>query len=142
VNDSRIVLDTCVLVSALRSRRGESFRLLELVDSGRFEICLSIPLLLEYEEVCGRLPGVIPLSKTDIDAVLDYLCRVAVQQRVYYLWRPFLNDPSDDKVLELAVAAECGRIVTHNVRDFRGSRQFGIRIVTPRQFLNELGEGE
>ena len=34
----RIVLDTNVLVAALRSRRGVSFTLLSLIDSGRFEV--------------------------------------------------------------------------------------------------------
>jgi predicted nucleic acid-binding protein len=140
VNESRIVLDTCVLVSALRSRRGASFRVLELIDSGRFEVCLSITLLLEYEAVCKRLPGATPLTKADVETVLDYVCLVAQHQTVFYLWRPFLNDPSDDMVLELAVAGGCGRIVTHNVRDFHGSNQFGIRTITPQEFLRELGE--
>jgi predicted nucleic acid-binding protein len=34
----QIVLDTNVLVAAFRSRRGSSFRLLSLVDAGRFEM--------------------------------------------------------------------------------------------------------
>ena len=140
MNESRIVLDTCVLVSALRSRRGASFRLLEMIDSGLFEVCLSIPLLLEYEEVCKRLPGTTALTRADVETVLDYVCQIAHHQTVFYLWRPLLNDASDDMVLELAVAGGCGRIVTHNVRDFRGSNQFGIRAITPQEFLRELGE--
>jgi predicted nucleic acid-binding protein len=140
VNGPRIVLDTCVLVSALRSRRGASFRLLELIDSGRFEVCVSVPLVLEYEEVCKRLPGVTPLTEADVGSVLDYVCRVAHHQPVFYLWRPFLDDADDDMVLELAVAAGGCRIVTHNVRDFHGSDQFGVRVLTPQELLRELGE--
>jgi putative PIN family toxin of toxin-antitoxin system len=140
VDTPQVVLDTSVVVPALRSKRGAAYRLLRLVDSGKFEINLSVPLFLEYEEVCKRLVGEIPLTEQDIEAVLDYLCRVAHHRAVYYLWRPFLPDPKDDMVLELAVAAGCDCIVTYNVRDFRGTEQFGIRVLTPKEFLQEIGE--
>jgi hypothetical protein len=41
-------------------------------------------------------------------------------------------------VLELAVAAGCEAIVTHNVRDFTGAETLGVRILTPGKFLQEL----
>lgn len=46
----------------------------------------------------------------------------------------------DDMVLEVAVESESDFIVTHNVRDFIGINHFGIRVITPRQFLEEIGE--
>ena len=136
----RIVIDTSVLTSALRSRQGASYRLLSLLGSGKFAVSLSVPLLLEYEQVAKRLMGQMVLAESDIDDVLDYLCQMAGHQRVFYLWRPFLKDPEDDMVLELAVAANCGYVVTFNTRDFAGAEQFGIRIVTPREFLQLIGE--
>lgn len=72
-------------------------------------------------------------------AILDYLCAVGHPRRIHFLWRPFLRDPGDDMVLELAVAAGCGFIVTFNTRDFAGSEQFGALAVTPRQFLAVIG---
>lgn len=52
---------------------------------------------------------------------------------------PFLRDPKDDMVLELAVKAECDFIVTFNVADFHGvEERFGIRVVNPRVFLEEI----
>ena len=136
----QIVIDTSVLASALRSRQGASYRLLSLVGSGKFAVSLSVPLLLEYEQVAKRLVGQSPLTEVDIDDILDYVCQMAGHQRVFYLWRPFLKDPEDDMVLELAVAANCGYVVTFNMRDFAGAEQFGIRIVTPRDFLQLIGE--
>jgi putative PIN family toxin of toxin-antitoxin system len=136
----QIVIDTSVLVSALRSSRGASHLLLHRVDSGKFEMHLSVPLFLEYEAVSKRLIGATPLTEEDIDAILDYLCKVAHHQRVFYLWRPFLKDSKDDMVLELAVAAGCDSIVTYNVRGFQGSDQFGIRVLTPKEFLQAIGE--
>ena len=58
---------------------------------------------------------------------------------IFFLWRPFLKDPRDDLVLELAVEAECEYIVTYNQRDFAGVARSGIRIVTPKEFLEMRG---
>ena len=59
---------------------------------------------------------------------------------IFYLWRPFLRDPKDDMVLELAVNAGCGLIITFNHVDFQGVDEFGIRTATPRRFLQGIGE--
>jgi putative PIN family toxin of toxin-antitoxin system len=135
-----VVIDTNVLVVALRSERGASYKLLTLVESEKFSIHFSVPLVLEYEDVAKRLLEDIPLTEQDIDDILDYLCTVAQRQQVFYLWRPFLKDPKDDMVLELAVAANCDFIVTYNKRDFRGAKRFGLHVVTPKEFLEEIGE--
>jgi predicted nucleic acid-binding protein len=111
-----------------------------LADSGKFGANVSVPLLLEYEQAAKRLAAEIPLAETDIDDILDYLCRTAAHRQVFYLWRPFLRDAEDDMVLELAVAANCPFIVTFNTRNFGGAEQFGIRIVTPKEFLQLIGE--
>lgn len=132
----RIVLDTNVLVAALRSRRGASFQVLSSVGTGAFEIVLTVPLVLEYEAVLLR-PGLVPLTGQEVGAVLDYLCAVGHHQAVHYLWRPHLRDPKDDMVLEAAAAAGCDTILTHNVRDFHPARALGVRAVTPGVFLTQ-----
>jgi putative PIN family toxin of toxin-antitoxin system len=135
----RVVLDTNVLVAAFRSRDGASNRLLRGVgtESG-VEVCVSVPLVLEYEMALKRIAGV---DEERIDAVLDYLCAVGDRREIYFLWRPFLRDPADEMVLEVAVGAGASAIVTHNVRDFKGVEdRFGIRVVTPGQILMELRE--
>ncbi len=135
----QIVLDTNVFVAALRSRRGASFRLLSLVGTNSaFKTNLSVPLVLEYEDVAKR-PDMVPaLSMEEIDAVIDYLCAVSNKQEVFFLWRPHLKDPKDDMVLELAVVAGAD-VVTFNVRDFAGIQTFGLRALTPQAFLDEIG---
>jgi putative PIN family toxin of toxin-antitoxin system len=136
----QIVLDTNVLVSALRSSRGASFLLLSRIDSGRFELNVSVALVLEYEEVCKRMHSHLGLTIAEIDDVIDYMCRVANHRKISFLWRPFLDDPDDDMILELAVASECSHIVTFNQSDFAGSNHFGIRVVSPKEMLQEIGE--
>ena len=135
-----VVIDTNVFLAALISRRGASFKLLTLVGTGGFDICLSVPLVLEYEDAAKRQIGSkIALSAQEIDDVIDYLCTIGNHHQVYYLWRPLLKDPKDDMVLELAVGAGCNFILTYNLRDFQGVDQFGIHVMTPKTFLELLG---
>ncbi len=135
-----IVLDTNVLVSSLRSREGASFRLLRLVGGAKFKIHLSVALALEYEASLKK-PGAVPaFSAAEKDDLLDYLCSVARLDRVHFLWRPYLPDPGDDMVLELAVAGGADKIITFNKADFEGSEKLGVQIMTPKEFLGLLGE--
>lgn len=137
----QIVLDTNVFVAALISKRGSAYKLLSLVDKGLFGIHLSVPLVLEYEEVTKRLSGSqIALTLQELDDIIDYLCAVGRHRQVYFLWRPFLADPSDDMLLELAVSADCEFIVTYNIRDFDGTTHFGVQAITPKGFLELIGE--
>jgi putative PIN family toxin of toxin-antitoxin system len=137
----QIVIDTNVFVAALRSQYGASYKLLMLLDSGKFEINLSVALVIEYEDAGKRLVGKRSgLRVSDIDDILDYVCSVANRIKVHYLWRPFLSDPKDDMVLELAVSAGCEIIVTYNKDDFKGVEKFGVRVMTAQEFLHEIGE--
>jgi putative PIN family toxin of toxin-antitoxin system len=136
----QIVIDTNVFVSALRSSRGASHRLLRLIDSGEFEINISVPLVLEYEDAGKRMVDEITLREEDIDDVIDYICKVANHHKVYYLWRPSLRDPKDDMILELALSGGCEIIVTYNVNDFDGVEEFGLQVMTAKEFLEHIGE--
>lgn len=134
-----VVLDTNVLVAALRSKNGASFQLLRMVGTrAPFQPCLSVPLVLEYEAALRKSLGA---EDERIDPVLDYLCQVSDLREIFFLWRPFLRDPGDEMVLEVAVSAQASVIVTHNVRDFDGvETRFGIRVLTPGDFLMEVRE--
>jgi predicted nucleic acid-binding protein len=131
-----VVLDTNVLVAAIRSRRAASFAVLEHVGTGLFDIALSVPVVVEYEDVLLRDAGA--LSPGDVRAIIDYLCSVAVRQSIFFLWRPLLRDPKDDMVAELAFASRASSIVTHNARDFRGVEALGVQVISPAELLRRI----
>ena len=135
IGPSRIVIDTNVLVAALRSRSGWSFELLQRIGQGQFQHVVTVPLVMEYEDVLVR-PGMVRVSSAAVGHVLDYVCATAIRQPVHFLWRPRLSDIKDDLVLEAAVNGQCQRIVTWNVRDFAPAAEFGIEVVDPQAFLN------
>jgi putative PIN family toxin of toxin-antitoxin system len=140
MSEHQIVVDTNVFVTALRSQFGASYKLLSLLDRDIYNLNLSVPLVLEYEEVAKRMIGEITLSEKEIDDILDYVISKANHWQIFYLWRPQLKDPSDDMVLELAVTASCNYILTYNIKDFKGSEKFGITAITPKAFLEMVGE--
>lgn len=136
----KIVIDTNVIVSALKSRNGYSFKLLSIIDDKRFQISISVPLILEYEDAIKREKSKIGLNIEDIGDILDYICYAGDKRTIYYLWRPYLSDPKDDMILELAVESESDIIITFNKVDFKGVDKFGIKLLTPKEFFRLIGE--
>ncbi len=136
----QVVMDTNVLISALRSKLGPSFALLSLIGTDKFDINLSVPLVLEYEQVAKRSRWKNKPSWTHVSHILDYICCVGRKQKIYFLWRPRERDPKDDMVLEVAVAGGCDYIVTYNKRDFAEAKSFGLKLLTPKEFLKKIGE--
>lgn len=99
-----------------------------------------MPLALEYEAVLVRHARALGLRREEAEGLVDYFCQIGYRQDIHFLWRPTLTDPRDELILELAVAAGCEAIVTHNVRDFVGAHRFDLRILAPSAFLMTIEE--
>jgi putative PIN family toxin of toxin-antitoxin system len=136
-----IVIDTNVIWSGLYSSKGNSFRLLSLLSAEKriLNIHISVPLILEYEDVLKREDSGLELSNSDVDDFLDYICKIAEKHDIFYLWRPFLPDPKDDHILELAFNSKSNYIVTYNTKDFKEISKLGIKAVRPDEFMKILG---
>jgi putative PIN family toxin of toxin-antitoxin system len=136
----RVVLDTDVMVAALRSPRGASAKLLGQILTGRWVALASVPLFVEYEAVMTREEHLdaAEASVADVQNLLDALAGVVEPVEIRYLWRPQLTDADDDMVLECAVNGNAQRLVTFNANHFREvARRFGIRVRSPGQVLQE-----
>jgi putative PIN family toxin of toxin-antitoxin system len=134
----KVILDTSVMVAAIRSDQGASRLLLHGALTGRFTLLASVPLMIEYEAVMTRPEHLIAarLSSDDVGVVLDAVAAIAKPVKLAFLWRPTLRDPDDDMVLEAAANGQADMIVTFNLRDFgNAAMRFGIAVMTPGRAL-------
>ncbi|CDX38617.1 conserved hypothetical protein [Mesorhizobium sp. ORS 3359] len=132
----RLVLDTAVMVAAIRSDAGASRRLLVAALERRFTLLASVPLVIEYQAVMTRPEHLkasgLPID--DVNVLLDAVAAVAEPVRLAFLWRPVARDQDDDMVLEAAVNGQADAIVTFNTRDFsEAAVRFGIDVLVPGQ---------
>ena len=135
-----ITLDTNVLLQAFSSRSGASHAVFLLIRNGALTLALSVPVFEEYRAVLTRPKSMemMSLEVDQVDTVLRFIAFVSNPSRVYYLWRPNLQDEADNMFVELAVASESSYLITQNTRDFvSGSelRHDSFRVATPYQFL-------
>ena len=141
----RLVLDTDVLVAALRSDRGASRQLLIRALDRDIEVLASVPLMLEYEAVLTRPEHLAAsgLTAEQVNEVLDALVKVLIPVHMSFQWRPRLKNPGDEMVLETAVNGESGWLVTFNLRHLAvAAREFGIRVSRPRDAWQEVQRNE
>jgi putative PIN family toxin of toxin-antitoxin system len=137
----RVVLDTDVVVAAMRSPRGASAAILRAARQGRVTLLASVPLALEYEAVVTRAEHRLAAGLTERDAKIFVTAVVAMAEPVttHFLWRPQLRDPGDEMVLEAAVNGGADALVTFNVRDYgSGPAQFGVRTLLPREAIERI----
>jgi len=139
----RLVLDTAVMVAAIRSATGASRRLLEIAlsDQSALTLLITVPLLIEYEAVMTRPEHLRAArgSVNDIERLLDAVAAAAQTVDPAFLWRPGLRDADDDMVLEAAVNGRANAIVTFNIRDFeQAARRFGVDTLRPAEALKRV----
>ena len=136
-----MVLDSSVIISALRSRHGASHRLLDLV-AGRDLVPLATPaLFLEYEDVLKRPEQreVSGLTLAQVDSALSALAAAIEPVEVHFAWRPQLPDPDDEMVLDAAVNGQADALITHNVSHFaQAATRFSLILLRPGEFLERI----
>ncbi len=135
-----IVIDTNVFISALKSRRGASFKLLFETSREKYELNISPALIFEYESAAKRNINDLKLNKEQIDSILDMICNTSNKCEIFFLWRPQLKNPKDDHILELAIESQSKYIITYNKKNFKGVNKFGIEVLTPKEYLELIGE--
>jgi putative PIN family toxin of toxin-antitoxin system len=141
ISNMKCVLDTDVLVAALRSTTGASREILYMVGRRELTVLASVPLMIEYEAVLKRPEHLqaANLTSQQIDTLIDTLVSLFVPVTPYFLWRPQMRDPNDEMVLEAAVNGQANAIVTFNTRHFRlAASRFGIKTLKPGEFLKGL----
>lgn len=140
----RLVLDTNVIIRAIRSPESASAMLIAEALYGRITPLVSNALGLEYEAVALRAehwvaPG---FNRAEAERFLDALAEVSEPVNIAFRWRGGLPDPGDDMVLETALNGRADALVTFNRRHFEGAaEQFGLALRDPQTILSNLGTG-
>jgi len=136
----QIVVDTNVLIAAFRSKRGAARLLVDKLDDSRWQVNVSTALLLEYEDVLSRPNMAEYISPSDVAKFIEDICSIARLRQIFFLWREEDIDPDDAFVLELAIHAGADYLVTFNTKHFPPASDFGIKLVTPKEFLRSVGD--
>lgn len=137
----RVVLDTDVVVAALRSPSGASAEILREARRGNVTLRASVSLALEYEAVCSEAEHQLAAGLNAAEGMIfvDAVIALAVPVKTHFLWRPQLRDPGDEMVLEAAVNGRVDALVTFNLRDFGAApAHFGIDVLLPRDALKRI----
>ena len=137
----RVVLDTDVVVAAMRSPAGASAAILVAARQGLITLLMTVPLVVEYEAICQRAEHRLAagLPEPEVNRFLDVIVAVAEPVEPRFLWRPQLRDPGDEMVLEAAVNGRADALVTFNIRHFGETpRRFGIDVLRPGEALRKF----
>jgi len=137
----RVVLDTSVVVAALRSRLGASNAVLGLVATRRLTALATPPLFLEYEDVLKRPEHrlVHGLSEQQVDEFLGEFAALIEPVETHFRWRPQVRYPGDEMVLEAAINGKADALVTFNIADFaEAGQRFQIPILEPAEVLRKV----
>jgi putative PIN family toxin of toxin-antitoxin system len=137
----RVVLDTSVVVAALRTREGAGNAVLRLVAKRRLVPLVSPPLFLEYEDVLKRPEQRLAhgLALEEVDEFLAELAALVEPVELHFRWRPQVRDPNDEMVLETAINGRADALVTYNVRDFSlAGERFRIPVLRPADVLEKV----
>jgi predicted nucleic acid-binding protein len=70
------------LIAGFRSKRGASYKFLTLLNNDRWQLNISIALILEYEEVLKREIKSFGLTEQEIDTFLDGICAIANHREI------------------------------------------------------------
>lgn len=140
----KLVLDTDVIVAALRSPAGASAELIRMARRREISVAASVSLFIEYEAVCLRQAHLdaAGLAERDVQVFLDALAGLVVPVPIHFLWRPQLRDPADELVLEAAINAGADALLTFNLRHFRQvTERFSLGVFRPGLFLEDFLRG-
>ena len=145
----RIILDTNVLYSALRSGGKPAALLQKLVahENGMMG-CVSTALLYEYEEILkNKLQdinkerirrGVPQMTYIHIDKIIDTYNACSLQCAIHLLTRPVLHDADDEFIVDLA-AMSGATICTGNPKDFwMAIEPYQVKVMTPSAILEMI----
>ena len=135
----KIVIDTNILIAAMLNPKGGCRTILKGALKGMYQPLMAEALFLEYEDVFTRTELFLscPLSYEEREELLNAFLASCKWIKIYYKWRPNLQDEADNHLIELAIAGGAQIIVTNNIKDLKSGELYfeQLKILTPGDFL-------
>ena len=135
------MLDTNIVIAAMRSPAGASAELLRMARRSEVTLLANVALALEYEATCKLAEHCLAagLDLHEVGVFADAVLAMAEPVETHFMWRPQLRDPADELVLEAAVNGQAAAIVTFNRRDFgAATARFGIDVLMPAETIRRI----
>jgi putative PIN family toxin of toxin-antitoxin system len=135
-----VVIDTSVLITALRSSNGAAAEIIRLALRAELVTLMDYKLACEYRDVALRAEQLQASgrSRSETEAVLDALEALAEPVFVAFRHRPLSSDEDDNMVLDVAINGNAHAIVTNNLSHFREpAGRFSIDVLTPVELLKD-----
>lgn len=140
-NKILVVLDTNVLVSALITPKGSfPHQIYQKFKEQEFILLTSAPILSEIEDVINR-PHLVKNYSLTINQrrkIIKELMALSFVVSETQELKVVINDPDDDKFISCAVVGEADYLVSGDNHLLNLKQYQNIKIVSPRQFLEEL----
>ena len=130
----RIILDTNVFISGIFFT-GPPSQILKAWEKQRLQIVLCQQILDEYQRVADELSSKYP--SVDITPIIELLTIYGQFIDTKGVDISICEDPDDDKFIECAIAGKCKIIVSGDSHLLKLAEYKGVKIVNPRDFMEE-----
>ena len=131
----KVVVDTNVFVSSFFG--GNPRKIVDLWKSGQLTLCLSKPIMDEYVEVLQRLGLKNERELSELLNLFAHGFHITFSAKTPEL-HLVEEDPHDDKFIECAVALKADFIISGDNSLTAIQDYMGIRIVTPKEFVDSF----
>jgi putative PIN family toxin of toxin-antitoxin system len=131
-----VVLDTNVLVSGLLNGAGSPGQVLDLVLEGRLTLAYDDRIMGEYEDVLARKELHLPQAR--VKELLTYLELSGKFFDAQALPGETFPNPGDLPFAEVFITSHAEALITGNMRHFSPLLEKGMRVMPPKQFLDEF----
>jgi putative PIN family toxin of toxin-antitoxin system len=131
----RVILDTNVFVSGIFFT-GPPYQILKAWHDGKLKLVISPEILEEYQRVGAALAE--QFSSIDLRLILELVTIKAELVRAKSLSKPVCVDPDDDKFLACALTSKSKVIVSGDKHLLHVSGFREIRVLKPREFVDEF----
>jgi uncharacterized protein len=130
-----VVLDTNVIVSALLQADSSSGRVLQMALGDTVFAAYNSAMYAEYQKVLFRRKFLAVREQAEI--ILERIVKDWTLVGTEPLLAP-LPDPTDLPFLETALTVRADALITGNLRHFPAWVRQGIKVVNPREFMDQL----